>query len=127
MANSTGFSSSRGNWPYGMSPANSRCSSASRCVVACAVFASLALTACTEKAVPEVATTALPTSQGPAASSTKVTGVEPAGPTADSASASSPAKSDVSKAQESSAMPMPGQANDHSVLGPKPVQKSTSR
>lgn len=37
----------------------------------------------------------------------------------------STAKSDISNAQSANAMPMPGQANDHSTLSPKASQKAT--
>ena len=37
----------------------------------------------------------------------------------------STAKSDVSKTQAANAMPLPGQANDHSTLSPKASQKAT--
>ncbi len=85
------------------------------------------MTACSDKAAPPAAAAA-PLITGPATTpSTQVLGVAPAGPTADPAAGTSPAKSDMSRAQESSAMPMPGQANDHSVLGPKPVDKSSGK
>ena len=38
-----------------------------------------------------------------------------------------PAKSDLSAAQRSSAMPLPGQAKEHAVLAPQPAQKPASR
>ena len=37
----------------------------------------------------------------------------------------STAKSDVSNTQAANAMPLPGQANDHSTLSPKASQKAT--
>ena len=55
----------------------------------------------------------------------KVVGVVPAGPTPEAPATTSTAKSDISKAQQSTAMPLPGQANDHSTLSPKATQKST--
>ena len=54
----------------------------------------------------------------------KVIGVAPGGAAADTAATTSSAKSDISKSQEASAMPLPGQANDHSTLSPKPTQKA---
>lgn len=54
----------------------------------------------------------------------KVLGVEPGGPTKETAATTSPAKSDISKTQEANAMPLPGQANDHSTLSTRPSQKS---
>ena len=53
----------------------------------------------------------------------KVLGVGPGEPVKETAGTTSSAKSDVSKAQESNAMPLPGQANDHSTLSPKATQK----
>lgn len=50
-------------------------------------------------------------------------GMVPAGPTKEAPATTSPAKSNVSKADQSTAMPMPGQANDHSVLLPNWTQK----
>ncbi len=42
---------------------------------------------------------------------------------ADAAKGSDPAMTPMSKKEEASAMPMPGQANDHSTLADKPAQK----
>jgi hypothetical protein len=42
---------------------------------------------------------------------------------ADAAKGSDPAMTPMSKREEASAMPMPGQANDHSTLADKPTQK----
>lgn len=55
-----------------------------------------------------------------------VVGTEPAGPTKEAPGTTSAAKSDVSKAQQSNAMPLPGQANDHSTLSPAASQKASS-
>lgn len=85
------------------------------------------MTACSDKTAPPAAAAA-PVVSGPATTpSTQVLGVAPAGSTADPAAGTSPAKSDMSRVEQSSAMPMPGQANDHSVLGPKPVDKSSGK
>jgi hypothetical protein len=46
-------------------------------------------------------------------------GTIPAGPTKEAAATTSSEKSDVSKADQSASMPLPGQANDHSALVPK--------
>ncbi len=60
--------------------------------------------------------------------STTVLGVEPAGATREPAATTSKAKTDVSKEQQSTAMPLPGQANDHSVLLPAgSPQRAASR
>lgn len=48
-------------------------------------------------------------------------------PLARTAAPSLPAKSDLSAAQQSRAMPLPGQANEHAVLAPHPAQKPASR
>lgn len=55
-----------------------------------------------------------------------VVGTPPAGPTAEATGTTSAVKSDVSKTEQSNAMPMPGQANDHSTLSPAASQKSGS-
>lgn len=55
----------------------------------------------------------------------KVLGVEHVGTAKETVGTTSSAKSDVSKAQQDSAMPLPGQANDHSTLSPKATQKAT--
>lgn len=109
---------------------------ASRSVVKIAgvllVLSSLVLSACTEKKldkplIPPLSRT-LPPTPGPAVEpSSTVLGVKPAGPTKDSMPSASPAKSDMSAAQQSSAMPLPGQANDHSVLEVKPSQKPAGK
>ncbi|MCY7389857.1 MAG: hypothetical protein LH481_17680 [Burkholderiales bacterium] len=55
----------------------------------------------------------------------KVVGVAATGePAKETPGTTSAAKSDVSKAQAATAMPLPGQANDHSTLSPKPSQKA---
>jgi hypothetical protein len=53
-------------------------------------------------------------------------GTVPAGPTKDAPSTASAAKTDISKAQQSNDMPMPGQANDHSTLAPNATQKANT-
>ena len=50
-------------------------------------------------------------------------GMLPAGPTKEAPATTSPAKSEVSKTDQSAAMPLPGQANDHSVMLPNWTQK----
>lgn len=85
----------------------------------------LALAGCTDqKATPFKASAgSAPKSDAAMVPSTEVLGVVPAGPTVEAPATTSPAKSDVSRAQQSSAMPLPGQANDHSVLKPVPPPK----
>ena len=85
----------------------------------------LALAGCTDqKATPFKANaSSAPKSDAAMVPSTEVLGVVPAGPTVDAPATTSAAKSDMSRAQQSSAMPLPGQANDHSVLKPVPPPK----
>lgn len=54
-----------------------------------------------------------------------VIGVVPIESTKEIVPTATATKSDLSKAQQSKAMPLPGQANDHSTLSPKASQKST--
>lgn len=49
-------------------------------------------------------------------------GTEPAGPTNEAPATTSSSKSGVSKTDQSASMPLPGQANDHSVLVPKSTE-----
>lgn len=49
-------------------------------------------------------------------------GTTPAGPTAETAATTSKEKSDVTKADQSSSMPLTGQANDHSAIVPKTTE-----
>lgn len=97
-----------------------------------AVLVALSSLGCTEKITPPIKATApinVPLSSEPAAPpSTTVLGVEPAGPTREPATTTSKGKTDVSKEQQSTAMPLPGQANDHSVLLPSgSPQRAASR
>lgn len=54
-------------------------------------------------------------------------GVEPAGQTKEAPATTSSSASAVSKADQSAAMPLPGQANDHSVLVPKATESPKIR
>lgn len=75
--------------------------------------------------------TVTPAVQGPAASAsdtsaqTTMVGTVPADPTREGPATTSASKTDLTKAQQSNAMPMPGQANDHSTPVPKTPQKAT--
>ena len=75
--------------------------------------------------------TPTPEVQRPAASAsdtsaqTTMVGTVPAAPTREEPATTSATKTDLTKAQQSSAMPMPGQANDHSTPAPKTPQKAT--
>ena len=59
----------------------------------------------------------------------QVLAVPAGGPAQETPGTTSVVKSDISKAQQANAMPMPGQANDHSTLlpktSPKPAQKES--
>lgn len=57
----------------------------------------------------------------------KVIGVEPAPPKPEPATTTSTAPSTVSKEQETKAMPLPGQVNDHSTLAKNPSQKAGAK
>lgn len=94
-----------------------------RCAGVLAIFAALSLVGCKDKpASPFKLNTPAATSADIDPRS-KVIGIESAGPAKETAATMSPAKSDVSKAEESRAMPLPGQVNDHSTLSPKASQK----
>ncbi len=83
---------------------------------------------CTEKTASPIKADVPLNSEPASTPSTTVLGVEPGAPTREAAATTSKAKTDVSKEQQSSAMPLPGQANDHSVLLPAASpQRSASR
>ena len=87
-----------------------------------AVTAIFALAGCTERPIPPIKAKATATSTDIDPRS-QVIGVKAGGTANDTPHTTSSAKSDVSQAQEASAMPMAGQANDHSTLSPKASQK----
>ena len=92
--------------------------------LATTIAAALTLLGCSEKPAP-------PKANAPASSAAlndpraKVLGVEHVGTAKETVSTTSAAKSDITKAQQDAAMPLPGQANDHSTLSPKASQKAT--
>ena len=88
------------------------------------LFAAVFAAGCTDKNSPLPEAKASPATAADVAPRSKVIGVEPAGPTREAAATASPAKSDITKTQQSTAMPMAGQANDHSTLSPQATQKS---
>lgn len=90
-----------------------------------AVVAGISMLGCKEKNPNAPKVTAVPTTAAEIDPRSKVIGVEPAPPTGEtSATAAAPgSRSEISKSQQSSAMPLPGQANDHSTLSPKATQK----
>ena len=73
-----------------------------------------------------------PAVQLPAASASdtsaqkSLVGTVPAGPTSADPATDSATKTDLTKAQQSTAMPLPGQANDHSTTSPKASQKGAT-
>ena len=91
--------------------------------LAFAIAAAIIVTSCSEK------TTALPNAGaalGSAATTdprAQVLGVSPGGLAQETPETTSIAKSDVSKSQQATAMPLPGQANDHSTLSSTASQK----
>lgn len=97
-----------------------------RCAGTDTILAALSTVGCTDKG------TSMPEANVPPAAAaaidppTTVVGVEPRGPTREAPTTTSAAKSDISRAQQSSAMPMPGQANGHSTLSPPASQKTTN-
>ena len=96
-------------------------------VTAALIFAAGLATACSDSVAPT------PVLQQPAAtasdtsSQTSVVGTVPAEPAKDTHSTTSAAKSDISKAQQSNSMPLPGQANDHSTTAPNASQKADTK
>lgn len=97
------------------------------CQAAAAVFLTLGLAvACTGETAPQPKLDAQPASAASGVAVDTQVGVMPAGPGKETAGTTSAAKSDVSKAEQSSAMPMPGQANDHSTPAPTPSGKAAS-
>ena len=94
-----------------------------RLATALAILTMLTVSACNEKTVPPVkpkATSATAAENDPRA---KVLGVEASKAANETPSTTSSAKSDISKTEQANAMPLPGQANDHSTLSPKATQK----
>lgn len=88
-----------------------------------ALVAAVSILGCKDKNLSTPKVTAVPTTAADIDPRSKVIGVEPSGPTRETAATAPAIKSEISKAQQSSAMPMPGQANDHSTLSPKATQK----
>ena len=95
-----------------------------RCAAAITILAALSAVGCTDKGASPSKVQAPPATAADIDPRSKVLGVHPAGPTKETPATTSPAKSEISKAQESNAMPLPGQANDHSTLSPQPSQKA---
>lgn len=81
-------------------------------------------TACTDRPAPKVQASEQPASAAAGVPGDTQVGVTPAGPGKETPGTTSAAKSDVSKGEESAAMPLPGQANDHSTLAPNAAKKT---
>ena len=92
------------------------------CAGAIAVTAMFAVLGCTEKVTPPIKAKA-PATSADIDPRSQVIGVEAGSPVKDTPQTTSSAKSDISKTQEATSMPMAGQANDHSTLSPKASQK----
>ena len=92
------------------------------CAGAIAVTAMFAVLGCTEKVTPPIKAKA-PATSADIDPRSQVIGVEAGGTAKNTPQTTSAAKSDISKAQEATAMPLAGQANDHSTLSPKASQK----
>ena len=92
------------------------------CVGAIVTTAMFAVLGCTEKAAPPIKAKA-PASSADIDPRSQVICVEASGPAQNTPQTTSAAKSDISKTQEANAMPLAGQANDHSTLSPKASQK----
>ena len=90
------------------------------------IIVALSAVGCSEKAAAPSKANAPATATAENDPRAKVLGVEHVGTAKESPGTTSTAKSDITKAQQESAMPLPGQANDHSTLSPKATQKSTN-
>lgn len=92
-------------------------------VALAATFAVLVVAGCSDNVV------SVPNANAPVGSTVvtdpraQVLDVPAGGPARETPGTTSVVKSDVSKAQQANAMPLPGQANDHSTLSPKASQK----
>lgn len=92
-----------------------------------AVFlAATLLAGCSDKDAPTPAVQPPAASASDTSGQTTLVGTEPAAPTSETPASAAADESDLSKAQESSAMPLPGQANDHSTTSPNASQKATT-
>ena len=94
--------------------------------VAIILLAAALSASCSDAVAPMPAVQAPAATASDTASQSSVVGTVPAGPTNEATATTSGAKSDISKVQQSSSMPMPGQANDHSTLAPNATQKTNA-
>jgi len=93
--------------------------------LAAVLLAATLLASCSDKVEPTPAVDLPAASASDTAGQTTLVGTVPAAPTSESAASAAADESDLSKAQESTAMPLPSQANDHSTAAPNASQKAT--
>ena len=91
------------------------------------MFTAWLVSGCSDPGVPKSAIAPPAATASDATLQPSVVGTLPAGPTQEPAATTSPAKSDISKTQQSKDMPLPGQANDHSTLAPNATQKASAK
>ena len=90
------------------------------------LLAATLLAGCSDKVAPTPAVQLPAASASDTSAQTTLVGTVPAGPSSEVPANASASPTDLTKAQQSSAMPMPGQANDHSTTSPKASQKATT-
>ena len=95
-----------------------------RLFLSVAFVATLTASGCSDNAVSATKAKARPATAAENDPRAQVLGVEHVGTATETPGTTSPAKSDITKAQQENAMPLPGQANDHSTLSPKATQKA---
>lgn len=94
-------------------------------ITAIAILAALSLAmGCTDKDKPSSKANAAAAKAAEADPRAKVLGIHPDGTPMEITAGTSATKSTLTKAQEAGAMPLPGQANDHSTLAPNASQKA---
>jgi uncharacterized lipoprotein YajG len=98
---------------------------AHRALTALLLAASL-LAGCSDTVVPTPAVAPPAASASDTSQQSSLVGTVPAAPASDAAAANAGANTDLTQAQQSSAMPLPGQANDHSTTSPKASQKANT-
>lgn len=89
-------------------------------------LAATLLTGCSDKVESTPAVELPAASASDTAGQTTLVGTVPAAPTSESAASAAADESNLTKAQESTGMPLPGQANDHSTTAPNAPQKATT-
>ena len=94
--------------------------------MAVVILTAFFLVSCSDAVSPTPAVRAPAATASDTSSQSTVVGTVPAGPTKEAPATTSAVKSDISKAQQSSSMPMPGQVNDDSTLAPNATQKANS-